>query len=193
VRILIVSALVILVDQLTKITVASVLEIGESVSVMGSVVRFTLIKNPGMAFGIRIGSKAFFTIFSSVASVIILVYLYRIRHEGFSPRFALALILGGALGNLIDRFAYGQVIDFIDVGLHDLRWPIFNAADIAVTVGMILLVTLVLFLAKTRSRKHHLFRQGEVRGRRPANGFALHHGGEKVENHRTPWSKQGSP
>jgi len=145
VRILIVSALVILVDQLTKITVASVLEIGESVSVMGSVVRFTLIKNPGMAFGIRIGSKAFFTIFSSVASVIILVYLYRIRHEGFSPRFALALILGGALGNLIDRFAYGQVIDFIDVGLHDLRWPIFNAADIAVTVGMILLVTLVLF------------------------------------------------
>jgi signal peptidase II len=67
------------------------------------------------------------------------------RHEGLYPRFSLALILGGAIGNLIDRFAYGEVIDFIDVGFRNTRWPVFNIADSAVTIGMIILVSLVLF------------------------------------------------
>lgn len=139
------SAIILVVDQLTKLMVKARFELRDSISVIGEFFRLTYIENPGMAFGIQLGSPMFFTAFASIASVIIFVYLYRIRHEKFLSRFALAIILGGALGNLIDRFAYGQVIDFLDFGIGDTRWPIFNIADSSVTVGMILLLTIVFF------------------------------------------------
>ncbi len=75
----------------------------DSISVIGDIIRLTYIKNPGMAFGIQIGGKLFYTIFASMACVIILVYLFRLKPENFWARFALASILGGAIGNLIDR------------------------------------------------------------------------------------------
>lgn len=115
----------------------------ESVSVIGDIIRLTYIKNPGMAFGIQIGGKLFYTIFASIACVIILAYLFRLKPENFWARFALASILGGAIGNLIDRFIYSEVIDFIDIRI--IRWPIFNFADIAVSIGMIILIAIVVF------------------------------------------------
>ena len=115
----------------------------ESVSVIGDILRLTYIKNPGMAFGIQIGGKLFYTIFASIACVIILVYLFRLRPENFWARFALASILGGAIGNLIDRFIYSEVVDFIDIRI--IRWPVFNFADIAVFIGMIVLIAVVIF------------------------------------------------
>jgi len=93
----------------------------------------------------RMSSATFFKAFATIASGVILVYLYLIRHEKFIARFALAIILGGAIGNLIDRFAYGQVVDFLDFGIGNTRWPIFNVADSSVTIGMILLLSLALF------------------------------------------------
>jgi len=140
-----ISALIVGLDQLTKLRVKDRFFLGESMEVLGDLLRFTYIENPGMAFGIRIGGKYFFTIFATLATAVILFYLYRIRHERFLSRFSLALIFGGAIGNLIDRYAYGQVIDFIDVGLGQTRWPVFNVADSAVTVGMLMLVFFVLF------------------------------------------------
>lgn len=98
-----------------------------------------------MAFSIRFGNKTFFTIFAFLASVVILVYIYRSRNERLLLRASLALIFGGALGNLLDRILYGKVVDFIDVGLQNMRWPIFNVADSAVTVGMVVLAWLILF------------------------------------------------
>ena len=77
--------------------------------------------------------------------MVILVYIIRTRHERLLLRTSLALIFGGALGNLLDRILYGKVVDFIDVGLHSMRWPIFNVADSAVTVGMVILAWLILF------------------------------------------------
>jgi signal peptidase II len=140
------SALIVVFDQITKLTVKAKFDLRESVSVWGEIVQLTYIENPGMAFGIRFGGKYFFTVFASLATIVILVYLYRIRHERLLSRCALALIFGGAIGNLIDRYAYGQVIDFIDVGIDlDTRWPVFNVADSAVTIGMLLLVFVVLF------------------------------------------------
>jgi len=144
-KILLYSIFIILLDQLAKAAGREFLEPGQSVRLLGDYVRLTLIENPGMAFGIRLGSKTFFTVFATIASLAILVYLFRIRGDRFSARFALALILGGALGNLIDRILYGKVVDFVDIGVKELRWPVFNVADIAVTAGMIILVTLVLF------------------------------------------------
>ncbi len=143
--ILSISALIVGLDQLTKLSVKDRFFLGESIEVLGDLLRLTYIENPGMAFGIRIGGKYFFTIFATLATAVILFYLYRIRHERFLSRFSLALIFGGAIGNLIDRYAYGQVIDFIDVGLGQTRWPVFNVADSAVTVGMLMLVFFVLF------------------------------------------------
>jgi len=143
--VLLFTAIVVAADQITKLAVKERFYLGESIELLGDVLRFTYIQNPGMAFGLSFGSPLFFTIFASVASVIILIYLYRMRRESFHSRLSLALILGGAVGNLIDRFAYGKVIDFIDVGVNNTRWPVFNVADSAVTIGMIILVTLVLF------------------------------------------------
>jgi len=143
--VLVFTAVVVAFDQITKLAIKERFYLGESIELLGDVLRFTYIQNPGMAFGLSFGSPLFFTIFASVASVIILIYLYRMRLESFHARFSLALILGGAIGNLIDRFAYGKVIDFIDVGFKNTRWPVFNVADSAVTIGMIILVSLVLF------------------------------------------------
>jgi signal peptidase II len=128
-------------DLLTKTLVQRELAFRESVGVLGQVVRFTYIVNEGAAFGLYLGdaSKTIFLVLSSLAAVLVLgVYVYG-EDEGWLKRFALALILGGALGNIHDRIRYGSVVDFIDIGVGSYRWPIFNVADIAVTVGAILL------------------------------------------------------
>jgi len=149
--VLVFTLLVVVLDQITKLAVKARFFFGEKLEIFGNFFQFTYIENEGMAFGFLrdsgAGGRLFLTIFASIASLVILVYLYRMRRERFYPRFSLALILGGAIGNLIDRFAYGKVIDFIDVGIDSigLRWPVFNIADSAVTVGMIILISLVLF------------------------------------------------
>lgn len=137
------SVFVVIIDQITKIVVKNFMQEKDSISVIGDIIRLTYIKNPGMAFGIQIGGKLFYTIFASMACVIILVYLFRLKPENFWARFALASILGGAIGNLIDRIIYSEVVDFIDIRI--IRWPVFNFADIAVTIGMIILIVIVIF------------------------------------------------
>ena len=169
-RILILSLLVVIADQATKLIVKGIklpslgisiegLQLGTSRPVWGDFLRLTYIENAGMAFGIDIGGKLFFSIFSTIASLGILWYLYKARAESLAFRTSLALILGGAVGNLIDRvfygivfdegpFFYGKVVDFIDAdffnvnlfGFHMSRWPIFNIADASVTCGVILLL-----------------------------------------------------
>lgn len=147
------SALVILFDQMTKILVMRTFALGESVRVFGDLVRFTYIQNPGMAFGIQVGSKGFFTLFAALASLAIFVYLVRMRHDKLLSRLSLALILGGAIGNLIDRLIRGQVIDFIDIGVGQTRWPVFNIADMAVSIGMVLLIGQVLLEREPEEKK----------------------------------------
>jgi len=108
----------------------------------GSVVRFTLVYNPGAAFGLHVGpqSRWIFTALTIVA-LVILGRLYRATRPGDGTRvLALALVCAGAVGNLIDRLRSTLgVVDFIDVGFGDARWPTFNVADMAVSVGAVLL------------------------------------------------------
>ena len=137
------SVIVVFIDQFTKMLIKKFMKEGDHISVIGEILRLTYVKNPGMAFGIQIGGKLFYTIFASIACIIILVYLFRLRPENFWARFALASILGGAIGNLIDRFVYSEVVDFIDIKI--IRWPVFNFADIAVFVGMVILIAIVIF------------------------------------------------
>lgn len=144
-RILFVSFLIVILDQATKGIIKAHFFINESIKVLGDFLRLTYIENSGMAFGIRIAGPWFFTLFSAIASLVIFYYLYKMRNERLLARMSLALILGGAIGNLIDRFLYGQVVDFIDIGFGNTRWPVFNVADSAVSVGMVILISLILF------------------------------------------------
>jgi signal peptidase II len=170
VRVLILSAVIVFADQFSKLLVKGIaipslgvsiggMVYGTSKPIIGDFFRLTYIENPGMAFGIDIGGKLFFSLFSIVASAAILIYLYRVRNEQLGFRVAIAMILGGAVGNLIDRvfygvifdeapLFYGKVVDFFDVdffnvnlfGYHLSRWPVFNIADACVTIGVLLLL-----------------------------------------------------
>ena len=130
-------------DYVTKMFAASRLPPkGVPHEVWGDWLRFTLVYNPGAAFGLNLGPSSrwiFMTL--TVLALGILARLYRATKAGDTPRtLSLALVCGGAVGNLIDRVLSSQgVVDFIDVGLRDSRWPTFNIADMAVSMGAFLL------------------------------------------------------
>jgi signal peptidase II len=110
--------------------------------ILGESVRLTLVYNPGAAFGLHLGSYSRWIFMAlTIVALYILGRLYRVTRDGdLSRTLAIALVCGGALGNLIDRIrSSAGVVDFIDVGIGDMRWPTFNVADMAVSVGAFLL------------------------------------------------------
>jgi signal peptidase II len=134
---------VLIADVATKMIVQSVFDLYDHHDVIGSVVRFTYILNPGAAFGIRLGaySRGIFLALSLIA-LVALSSMYWFTPSSDRVRLtAIALICGGALGNLVDRVRSPHgVVDFLDVGISNtLRWPVFNIADVAVTLGAIVL------------------------------------------------------
>lgn len=125
-------------DQLSKFWVRSSLGLGESVPVLGPV-RLSHVANPGAAFGLL--AHPLFLALLSLAVVLLLVLSYRQPvFDGWLMRPALGIVLGGGVGNLIDRLRYGFVTDFVDFRV----WPVFNLADSAIVVGSLLLVYLLL-------------------------------------------------
>ena len=131
---------ILILDQVTKVVVDRTMDLYQSIPVLGDFFRLTYIHNAGAAFGLNIGSPLVHTIFS-LAALGVLVWLWRTAPPGaLLLRYALVVVLGGAVGNIIDRVRLGKVIDFFDFGLGDLRWPVFNVADSAVTVGIFLLI-----------------------------------------------------
>jgi signal peptidase II len=138
-----VMAIVAAVDYSTKSLAATrLLPQGMPHAVYGEWIRFTLVHNPGAAFGLHLGSYSRWIFMAlTIVALVILGRLYAATRPGDAARaFALALVCGGAMGNLIDRVRsqYG-VVDFIDIGFGDSRWPTFNIADMAVSLGAILL------------------------------------------------------
>ena len=169
-RVLYVTLCIVFLDQVTKLLVKGFtlpifnyyhqgLQFGQSIPVIGDFLRLTFVENPGMAFGIDIGGRLFLTLFSFAASIGIFYYIYHLRKEPFIVRLTLAMILGGAIGNLIDRIFYGvifgeaplfygKVVDFIDMdffhidflAIHINRFAIFNVADASVSTGIVLML-----------------------------------------------------
>lgn len=134
---------VLAIDVLTKRAAETALmPRGMPREVWGEAVRLTLVYNPGAAFGLHLGpySRWIFTALT-IGALVILWRLFRTTRVGDTARaLALALVCGGAVGNLIDRLRSSEgVVDFIDVGIGDHRWPTFNVADMAVSVGAFLL------------------------------------------------------
>lgn len=138
---------VLILDQLTKAWVRSSMSLNETIPVLGDVVRLTYIHNEGAAFGLSIGeySSPVFLVLAAIASVLVLYLLLTAPRAERMQRIALALILGGALGNIVDRIRWSMVVDFIQVGVAGHFWPIFNVADSAVTVGAAMLAWTYLF------------------------------------------------
>jgi signal peptidase II len=133
---------VLVVDVITKAIAERNLLRGIPYEVLGNTVQLKLVYNPGAAFGLHLGpqSRWIFTVLTILA-LVILGRLYRSTHTGHTARVAaLALVCAGAVGNLIDRLrSFFGVVDFIDVGIGDSRWPTFNVADMAVSIGAALL------------------------------------------------------
>ena len=164
-RVLWISLAVLIVDQITKVIVKLTMYKGESIPILGDWFKLTFTENPGMAFGATFGdgpaAKIFLTVFSLVATLAIIGYLWAVRRAHWGYRMSLALIIGGALGNVIDRMFYGVlwgygnllfglVVDFIhfDIWRGAITWPwasdptyvtlfpIWNVADMAIVVGV---------------------------------------------------------
>jgi signal peptidase II len=137
-----IAALVLLIDQLTKITIVRLFSYGESQAVT-SFFNLVLVYNKGAAFSFlstESGWQRYFFTALGIAAALFITFLLK-RHAG-QRMFctALALILGGAIGNVIDRIAYGHVIDFLDFYVRNWHWPAFNIADSAICVGAVLFV-----------------------------------------------------
>jgi signal peptidase II len=130
---------IVLVDRITKLFFSDLLAYGESLPVIRNVLHMTLVHNTGIAFGFFKDQGVVFIVIPVIAMLLLVfnVYYYRQNNEALSRSYivAFSFILGGAIGNLIDRIVYGHVIDFIDFRV----WPVFNIADSAITVGAALI------------------------------------------------------
>lgn len=138
------ALIIIIFDQLTKFLVKSRLSFSESIPVIKNIFHFTLIKNFGVGFGLFNAPAArWILIILTIIIIGIILYYYKKIPEQYLPVISTSLILGGAVGNLIDRFLLGFVVDFLDFRI----WPAFNVADSAITIGVI---GLIIYFWQTR-------------------------------------------
>ena len=144
---------VIVLDQLTKIWIDHSMRLYAKKVIIPGVLDLFYIRNTGAAFGFLSGSHSafripFFVGISVIAIAIILYLFYKMDESEFMVPIALSLVLGGAIGNLIDRIRLGEVIDFMYFHYKSFAWPAFNVADIAITLGVFLLILRMFFLEK---------------------------------------------
>jgi signal peptidase II len=155
-RILAYSSLTIVIaalDIIAKLIIQKNFVLGETREILGDFFRLTYILNSGGVFGSKLGSNHFYLISAILVVALVIFFLFREFDKNRYVDISLFIVLGGALGNLFDRIRMGAVVDFLDfnffkinvLGYHFDRWPTFNLADVAVTLGMILLIIIVLF------------------------------------------------
>jgi len=134
------ALIIVLLDQMSKLAIVHSLRVHESVPVIGGFFDLVHVRNRGMAFGLMNRSDItlgfyFLVAASVVAIVLLLLWFFKLKEGHTRISLGLSLILGGAVGNLIDRLRVGEVIDFLDLYLGPYHWPAFNLADSAITVG----------------------------------------------------------
>lgn len=137
------SALIVIFDQLSKYMASHLLVMYEAVAVM-PMFNFTLMHNTGAAFSFLSDAggwqRWFFTIIALVISAVIFIWIRRLNSDQQLQAIGLSLVLGGALGNVIDRVLLGHVVDFIQIYYKQWYWPAFNIADSAISIGVVLLI-----------------------------------------------------
>ncbi len=151
-----VAGLVVLLDQLTKGWIIATMRLHDAYPVIDGFFNIIHVRNPGAAFGFLAGASplfrsVFFLAVTVAAILLILHYLRQTRIEEISLVLSLALILAGAVGNLIDRIRFGEVVDFLDVYIGAHHWPAFNVADAAISTGASVLMILLLGRRKEKT------------------------------------------
>lgn len=147
---------VIILDQASKFIISVSIGSYDSVTVIEGFFNLVHVRNRGMAFGMMnrpdTGMALYFLIAVTVIAVIlILIWSFRLKHEERRLLFGLSLILGGAIGNLIDRIRIREVVDFLDVYIGSYHWPAFNVADSAITVGTCWIAVCIVFFSSYKS------------------------------------------
>jgi len=151
-----IAVLVVLSDQLTKAWILATLKLHEGFSLIDGLFNIVHVRNPGAAFGFLAGApplfRYIFFIAVTLAAILLIFYYLRVsRIQESSLILALAFILAGAVGNLIDRVRFGEVVDFFDVYIGSYHWPAFNVADSAISVGAVILITVLLGRRRERT------------------------------------------
>jgi signal peptidase II len=139
------AVVVIIVDQLTKYWIDSSMMLHDSITVLNGFFSITYVRNPGAAFGFLAGASpafryVFFIAINIIAITLILSYIKKATMEESRLILALSFIMAGAVGNLIDRVRFGEVVDFLDFYIGSAHWPAFNVADSSITVGAFFLI-----------------------------------------------------
>ena len=137
----IVTALVALIDQLSKNYMEALLVPGRSIPIVGDFLYLTYVQNTGAAFSLFQSHNDLLIIVGAIVSLIVFYVHFRVSEQQKYIQFCLGLILGGSIGNIIDRVIRGYVVDFIDLKF----WPVFNLADAMINIGVVLLVLKILF------------------------------------------------
>ena len=155
-----IAVIVLVADRLTKFLVESRIGLHDVVNIVPGFFRLTHVQNKGAAFGLFADSPsewklAVLVMSSLVALVVVSALLWKNSHVMSTTGFGLALILGGALGNLWDRLVAGHVVDFLDFYLGTYHWPAFNVADSAIVVGALLLMAEILFAKPQKAASSH--------------------------------------
>ena len=150
IRLVLVSGCVIAADQITKYMIKLNLTLHDSIRVIDRFFNLTHILNPGGAFGFFASSspeiRTFIFLFLSTLVALFVLWFYKKSAPDYVfLSYGLALIFGGAMGNLIDRFRYGKVVDFLDFYIGTYHWPAFNVADSAISIGMGIMIYHILF------------------------------------------------
>jgi len=147
-------SMIVVLDQWSKWMIKTSYNLYQSKPVIQNFLHFTYVTNDGMAFGLSFpGGKHLLLVITILLTGFIIGMLWKERNGHILIRYALAFILAGAIGNLIDRLIYGKVVDFMDIMIGDFHWYIFNVADSAVTLGMGLFIVHTLFFDKV---EHHV-------------------------------------
>lgn len=141
-----VAGSVLAIDRLTKFIAVNKLSGGDSAEVLPGIFHLTLVHNRGAAFGLFSGQNTVFIIFSVIVVAAVAYFISAGMAKSFIVLTALALISGGAIGNLMDRISLGYVIDFFDFRI----WPVFNVADIAISTGALLVILYASYSIKSR-------------------------------------------
>ena len=154
----VITLFVIVLDQSTKWYISKTMELHDSITVIENFFNITYMRNTGAAFSFLADFHyriPFFILASVIAILVILMVVYRLRPDQKFAVVSLSLIFSGALGNLIDRVRFGEVVDFLDVHWYQHHWPAFNVADSAICVGVFLLA-IDMYLEENRKKKQGL-------------------------------------
>ncbi|MGM0835637.1 MAG: signal peptidase II [Bacillota bacterium] len=143
-----IALFIIIVDQVTKYLVVQYMELGENIPIIENFLYLSSHRNQGAAWGILQGQMYFFYIITMAVVIGLIIYLQKLPNDQKWMKFALSLMLGGAVGNFIDRLLHQEVIDFINTFIFSYDFPIFNVADSALVIGVGIILVLTLLEGK---------------------------------------------